>query len=365
MLWDLELGEGHAAPVAAHGSVYILDYDEVLRADTLRRISLADGKEIWRRFYRVPLKRNHGLSRTAPAVWDRYVVTLGPMCHVMGVDALSGDLLWSLDLVEVYSSEVPLWYAGQNPLIIDGVVYLAPGGEAFMIALDAATGDLLWETPNPESWPMSHASIIPAEIEGTDMLLYAATEGVLGVSFDGDILWTYDRWTSPVTVPSAVPLSDGRIFFSAGYGTGSLMLRVFRSGTGWETEELFSYASGDGLSTEQQSALFIEEMLIGINPKDAKSLRNRLVAMSPEGEVLWSALAEERPDLGPYLYADGRLYILKDDGTLMMGEPGREGFTLTGRAKVLSGPDAWAPMALAGGRLLLRDTGRMVCLDLK
>ena len=35
------------------------------------------------------------------------------------------------------------------------------------------------------------------------------------------------------------------------------------------------------------------------------------------------------------------------------------------RAKVLDGHDAWAPMALAGGRLILRDLTQLVCLDLR
>jgi outer membrane protein assembly factor BamB len=34
-----------------------------------------------------------------------------------------------------------------------------------------------------------------------------------------------------------------------------------------------------------------------------------------------------------------------------------------GEAQVLDGPDAWAPMALVAGRLILRDMARMVCID--
>ena len=34
--WQVELGEGHAAPVVYNGKVYVLDYDEVKKADALR-----------------------------------------------------------------------------------------------------------------------------------------------------------------------------------------------------------------------------------------------------------------------------------------------------------------------------------------
>ena len=41
--------------------------------------SLKDGSEIWRFAYPVPVKRNHGMSRTLPAVTDEYIVSIGPI----------------------------------------------------------------------------------------------------------------------------------------------------------------------------------------------------------------------------------------------------------------------------------------------
>jgi len=41
-----------------------------------------------------------------------------------------------------------------------------------------------------------------------------------------------------------------------------------------------------------------------------------------------------------------------------------EAYTQLAQAKVLDGSDAWGPMALVHGRLLLRDSKRMICLDM-
>ena len=82
-LWSFDTGEGHAAPVVYQGRVYVLDYDETLLSDMLRCFSLQSGEELWRRWYRVPLKRNHGFSRTIPAVANGRVVSIGPSGHVM------------------------------------------------------------------------------------------------------------------------------------------------------------------------------------------------------------------------------------------------------------------------------------------
>ena len=98
VVWRATLGEGYAGPAVHNGRVYLLDYNERKKADVLRCFSLASGKELWRRWYYVELKRNHGYSRTIPAVTDKYLVSIGPRSHVMCLDPLSGDLLWKIDL---------------------------------------------------------------------------------------------------------------------------------------------------------------------------------------------------------------------------------------------------------------------------
>ena len=68
-----------------------MDYDREKKQDAVRCLSLADGKEIWRYSYPVAVKRNHGMSRTMPAVTDKYVVGHGPKCHVACLDATAAN----------------------------------------------------------------------------------------------------------------------------------------------------------------------------------------------------------------------------------------------------------------------------------
>ena len=161
--WTVETGEGHAAPAVWHGRVYVLDYDEHLSSDALRCLNLATGEELWRRWYRVPMKRNHGFSRTIPAVSaDGQVVTIGPEGHVMVCDATTGNLLWTKDMKKQYGSEVPFWYAGQCPLINGDELVLAPAGkDTLMVGIDVKTGQTRWWTPNEAGLKMSHSSVMP------------------------------------------------------------------------------------------------------------------------------------------------------------------------------------------------------------
>ena len=106
--WSVELGEGHAGPSVYKGKVYLLDYDEEIRADMLKCFSLKDGKELWRRWYNVNIKRNHGMSRTIPALTEEYILTIGPRSHVMCLDRKTGDLSWGMDVEKLNT----LYYKG-------------------------------------------------------------------------------------------------------------------------------------------------------------------------------------------------------------------------------------------------------------
>ncbi len=369
ILWSADLGEGHAAPVVHNGRVYLMDYDERQKADMLRCFSLADGHELWRRWYHLKVKRNHGMSRTIPAVGDGYVVTIGPRCHVMCVRADNGELLWGFDLVEDFGAEVPLWYTGQCPMIDEGVAVIAVGGESLLIGVDCETGNVLWRTPNPRGWKMSHSSVAPMKLAGVKQYLYCAEGGVVGVAADGDnrgrMLWQTSEWSPKVCAPSPVVFEDGRIFVTAGYGAGSMMLRVTEQNGSFAVQSLYSLEPEDGMACEQQTPLLYQGHLFGILPKDAGGLRGRFVCYHPDGRVVWASAKTERFGLGPFLIADGKFLILDDRGVLTLADAGAGEFRILDRARILAGRDAWGPMALADGRLLARDSKTMVCVDLR
>lgn len=371
IVWSIELGEGHAGPVIANGRVYLLDYDEKERADILRCFSLNDGKEIWRRGYKLFVKRNHGMSRTVPAVAGKYVVTIGPKCHVMCVDADSGDFYWGIDLQKEYETEVPLWYTGQCPLIDDSLAIIAVGGKSLIIAVNCETGEVMWKVPNPHNWKMSHSSIMPISFQGKKIYVYCAIGGIVGVSAEGEtaggVLFESDLWNHNVVAPSPVDLGDGRIFVTAGYGAGSMMLKIKVEGDSYSLEPLQKIKSTEGLASEQQTPIFYKGHLFSILPKDAGPMREQFICCQPDdcSKIIWASGKTNRFGLGPYLVADDKFFILNDEGVLTILKASTKEYIQLGQAKVLQGVDAWGPMAIANGRLLARDSRRLVCIDLR
>ena len=362
VLWSVDLGEGFAGAAVLAGRVYIIDYDQQEQADAIRCLSLDDGEEIWRYSYPVKVKRNHGMSRTVPAVTEKYIVTMGPKCHVTCLDSMTGEFHWMLDLVGDFGAVVPEWYAGQCPLIENEKAIIAPGGSALMMAVDCNTGDIIWQTPNPHGWKMTHSSIVPAEFMGTRMYVYCASGGVVGVSAQtGEILWEYPDWKIRIAnVPSPLVVGRGRIFLSGGYNAGSMMLQLTGENGEIKAQQLYRLET-EVFGSDQQTPILYDGYIYGVRPD------RQLVCLDLDGEVVWTSSNTNQfgpRGLGPYSIADGKIYILDDNGTLTLVEASPAGYNQLEQAKVLDGPDAWAPMAFASGRLIIRDMNRMVCLDI-
>jgi len=92
------------------------------------------------------------------------------------------------------------------------------------------------------------------------------------------------------------------------------------------------------------------------------SKRDGLCCMSMDGKVMWKTMRSPLFDKGSMILADG--LILATDGrkTLYLIQPDSTGFKPLASAEMLGNGQNWAPMALAYGRLLIRDQNRLMCL---
>jgi outer membrane protein assembly factor BamB len=370
-LWSVTTGEGHAAPVVSEGRVYVLDYDEALSSDALRCLDILTGRQLWRRWYRVPMKRNHGFSRTIPAVTRSSVITIGPEGHVMCCDKITGQLRWTIDMKKRFGTEIPFWYTGQCPLVVDNTLVLAPAGtDTLMVGIDVNTGSTLWGTPNTVHFKMSHSSVVPMTLAGTATFVYMGVGGVCGVSAEGgscgQLLWSTNKWQPSVVAPSPLQIAPNQVFLVAGYGAGGALLQVDKGAT-WSATIRESYKASEGMSSEQQTPLNWQGTLITILPKDGGGMRERLAMYRPADlhHPIWTSGADERFGLGPYMVVGNRLLAFKEDGELYVYQLKSNAMTLLRKQRIMDeGIDAWGPMAYADGMLLVRDSKTIKCLKI-
>jgi outer membrane protein assembly factor BamB len=357
--WSIPVGEGHAGVAVWQGRAYLMDYDRERRRDVVRCLSLDDGRDIWRYSYPVDIKRNHGMSRTVPAVTNGLLVALGPKCHVTALDPVTGERRWGLDLVREYGTTVPPWYAGQCPLIDGGRVILAPGGTVLLLAVDGMTGTPVWSTPNPRGWKMTHSSIMPVVLGGRRQYVYCASDGVVAVSpEDGSVLWSSSEWKiSIANIPTPVVVGTDRLLLAGGYNAGAVLMEIQSVATGWMARVVSRFPA-TAFGSDQQTPIRYNESVYGVRPG------GELVCLDLDGKLRWTSGAENRYGIGPYVVAGDRLLVMNDMGRLTMVRASPNGFERMAEAQVLQGHDSWGPMAVAGDRLIVRDLTTLTCLDM-
>ena len=361
VLWSVPACQGYAAAAIHSGRVYFNDYDREANQWLVRCLRLADGRELWRYSEKKRIRPNHGITRTVPAVGGRYVFSLDPKCVFHCLDAQTGNELWQKKLVREYGTRNPPWYNGQCPLIEPDRVIVAVGGEALMIAFDKATGNEIWRTPNPEKWPLSHASVMPAEIGGVKQYLWCTLFGPLGVqAADGQLLWHHPRKFNVAVAPSPLPIGDDRVFMTAGYDAGSLMLRIATASDRFNTQALFDW-DAEQWNSEVHTPIVYQDHLFAVG----KEKRGLFTCLDFDGNIVWTSRGRASFGLGSFILADGMFFVLEGkSGMLRLLEANTIEYRELDRGQVLSGDNVWGPMALSDGKLVLRDMTKIVCIEI-
>jgi outer membrane protein assembly factor BamB len=113
-------------------------------------------------------------------------------------------------------------------------------------------------------------------------------------------------------------------------------------------------------NSEQQTPIFYDDHIFGIR----KHGGGKLVCLDQQGNEIWNS-GRERFGHGPYMISDGVILTMSGDGRLVMVEASTEQYRPVASYQVFEdGHDAWGPMSLVSGRLIVRDMTRMACLDL-
>lgn len=366
VLWKVEgLGPGFSGPAVVAGRVFLEDYDKPNSLWMMRCLSLADGKEIWRWSYKRLIRPNHQITRTVPSADEKFVLIVDPKCVLHCFDATSGKRVWAKDLVREFGVVIPAWYNGQCLLNEpDRVVFGVGGKGALMAAFEKATGKVLWRTPNPDKIDLSHSSVMPMTLAGVKQYVWCTMKGVVGIDTEGKLLWLGPTdeagklaWKPETAVaPSAVQLSGDRVFMTSSYNVGSVMFKVSVADGKWTARSLFTLKP-DQFASDCQTPIVLNDRIFAVQGE-------RFACANADGKVLWASPADTKFGLGPFLAADGLIYVAQGDGgKLHVIDAAAGAWKEVAAASVLTGHDVWAPMALVNGKLLLRDMGKLVCIE--
>jgi len=368
-LWEVPVGPGFGGAVVQDGKVFFTDrLDD--QKDLVRCVALKTGKALWQMEQDMPGRLPYNGSRCTPTVDGSQLFAVSPFGHLYAVSTETGELQWKQHFAQTFNGDPPYFGYSHSPLVVGENVIIAPmTEEASLAAYNRHTGDLVWRSKGTSG--EAYTSPFLMEVLGKPQIILLDVEGLKG--FDparGYELWRYEGYKNRVPIPHPTVLPGQQLFLSGGYGGGSVLLQLKPKGSTVEVSELFRLQKRG--SQIQQVLFYRNHLYANFNTNENLQAKEPegLLCLSLDGKAAWET--KNAPDLnrGNILIADGKLFALGgEDGVLHMFEASFRGCRKLASAKIFKAQNKdnmiWAPMALADGKLVLRDQNVMKCLNLR
>lgn len=386
VLWKVNIGIGYGGPVIKGDKAYLLDRDDKV-GDKLRCFDMNSGKELWSFAYDAPGSVMFPGSRSVPAIDGNRVYSCGPYGQLYCVDTDTHKPVWNKNIWTDFGGErIPQLAISQCPLIYEDLVIVATQAPpACVVDYNKMTGEMKWKTASIGGTGYVSPMLVKISGENQVVMISASARGgfgqagsgakVVGIEpLSGKILWEYSNFQCSIPVPGVTDAGENRVFITGGYNAGSALIKIEKKsdGTYGVTEVFRNMEVG---SHTLPAILYNGNFYMQCSTNEKK---DGLVCLGMDGQVKWKTGREPIFERGSLVLADG--VILSTDGltNLYLIEPTPAAFKPIASANVLGsgGTDTgdqmasrvggatqnWGPVALANGKLLIRDQGNLVCV---
>lgn len=357
LLWERDLGEGYAGVAAVGGRLYA--HYRVGQEERVVAIDAATGKTVWEQPYPSPtatLTDQYGFGPDAtPLVAGERVFTIGSLGDLKALDAATGKVLWTQELVKGLGGTFRGLSYSSSPIAYGDTVIAQVGGAGrALVAFRQSDGAVVWQSGDFEG---SAASPLLIRLGDRDQIV--AFLGFELAGFDpatGKVLWSHPhKTTMGHNISTPVWGDDGVLFVSAAYDGGSAAVRLVAEGGAVKVEPLWKHQQ---MRVHFTSAVRMGDLVLG-SSGDFGPIPLAAVEVKT-GKILWRDRAFSRSNL---LLVGDRVLLLDEDGTLGLATFSPEGLTVLARSE-LGGDRKWTVPTLTGNRLYVRDRKVLKALEL-
>jgi outer membrane protein assembly factor BamB len=359
-LWKAKLSGGFSTVAVAGGRVFTQTKEK--NQEVVVCLNAATGEGVWRYRYHCDYGAHPTFTgggrpqartgpRSTPAVVGDRVYTLGATGILLCLDVKKGKEVWRKDLLKIGARDCPRHGYCCCPLVVGNRLYVHPGGRKgkSLAALDTRDGKVVWQSLDA---PIGEGSPIWVKVNGIPQVIFFTGAGAVGVApKDGKLLWRYP-WKTRFNLNIATPIyAAGKVFISSNYGVGGAVIRLTGKGepeTVWKKKTMQNHFS---------TSVLYRGHLYGFSVD-----RLRCVDFKT-GDVKW-----DHPGLGKgsLVLADGHLFILGDQGQLVLAKATPDKYTPVSRSQVFDEDTlTWTVPVVSGGKLFVRSENTLLALDVK
>lgn len=370
--WKVEIpGAGHASPIVWEDRVFLASCLSEQRQRVLLCLDRRTGTPLWQRVVlESPLETKHDLNSfasgtpttdgkriyvtflevdgstiPAPNVGTPRPVTPGRM--VVAAYDFAGELLWTAKPGEFISAHgfctSPLRF--EDLVIVNG----DHDGNAYVAALDAATGEVRWNVKRKHT-TRSYVTPIIREVAGRTQMVFSGNESIVSLNpRDGSLHWEI---SGPAEQFVASMVDNGQLFFmTAGYPTHHVM-GIRPDGSGDVTQTHVSWHVKNAACYVPSPVVVGEYLLVA----DDRGTANCFDTAT--GNRWWQQRVGSHFS-SSLVTAGGLVYFLADDGVMKVVKPGEKFEEI---AKNPLGEDCYASPAISQGQILVRARQNLYCI---
>ncbi len=218
-VWTVPLVHPGLGGIAATEQ-YVLfgDRDATNTADTWRCLDAATGDELWTITYPAPGQLDYdNFPRATPLIDGGRVYLFGAFGDLTCAELATGTIVWQTNVRTAFGpTEESVWGTCSSPLLVGDKIIVNPGSsDVSLVALDAATGFPVWQTPGE---PAAYGSFIVAQLGGREQIVgYDRTTLGGWDPTTGERLWTYTPATAgDFNVPTPVVVGERLLLVTEG-----------------------------------------------------------------------------------------------------------------------------------------------------
>lgn len=355
-VWEYPVGHGYAGVAVAEGKLVL--FHRLADEAVVECLDAASGKPQWKQsfptHYVSTIAPDDG-PRCVPLIHEGSVYLFGADGDLHSLRMADGRERWSRNVNQEYSPPPAYFGAGSTPIVDSGKLLVNVGGRgAGLVAFALADGKTVWQSTDEAP---SYSSPVAATFAGRRQVVFITRLNVVSVDPEkGTVKFQFPFGQRGPTVNAANPLIVGKqLFVTASYGIGAQLAAVN------DNKPTAVWENDSSLSSQYATPVEKDGVLYGLHGRqDGPPAELRAVDVQT-GKVLW---AEKNFGAGNLIRVGDKLLIMKIDGELVLAEANPKQYQQLASHKLFETTVQPLP-AVSGGRLYVRDTKTLKCVDLR
>lgn len=378
-IWRQAVGTGYSSPTVAEGRVFLMDFDAEKQEESVRCFDSQSGKPLWRHVYSSVYRISYEAGpRAAVTVDGKLAYALGAMGWLHCINVEDGSVIWKRDLNEDYQitadKRMPIWGIASSPLVAGNRLIIQLGAKkAGVIGLDKNTGQELWRSLTDRG---QYSSPVLVKQNGADVVVCWTGDNVAGLNPEtGEAYWIHPFRPTRMPIGVATPVINGNQILLTSFYDGAMMLEM--STDKMSISQRWHLVGPNERATKAIHSIISTPIWIGDYIYGVDSYGEMRCLQASDGKRVWEdldAVNKKRWGTIHFVSQGDNVWMLNEQGELMVGQLSPQGLEVTSREKVLEPNQMrtrnrrdgviWSHPAFANKCVFLRSDSELICISL-